>query len=90
MNISLRKRTKPEIYISEKAGDYTGGYNFLAWLIWARTFFFIVFPGALAFAISFIYSYFPIMATISFALAAFYVFILAREYSKLKKGINTL
>lgn len=35
--VKWRKRTKSEINKSVESGDYTGGYQFLPWLLWMRS-----------------------------------------------------
>lgn len=87
--MSLKKRTNEEVDLSVLNKDFTGGYNFIAWLIWLRSWFFIVFTGAIAFLIGFLICGLYLMASIAAGLALGYVLLLKWEYNKLKKGIVT-
>lgn len=88
MNLSKRKKGQLD-YSVEVNKDFTGGYNFIAWLIWLRSWFFIVFTGAIAFLIGFLIYELYLMAAIATGLSLGYVLLLRWEYKKLKKGIGT-
>lgn len=86
---SLKKRTKEQVDASVAAGDFTGGYgNFLAWMIWMRTKFFIGAGSILVVMLVYaILSYDVTVISIISGLAIAITCLMRWEYGKDKKGI---
>lgn len=86
--MDLKKRTSEQIrYSVEVEKDFTGGYQFLAWLIWMRagvTSFIVLFT--IAVIIYGLYTNYWI-SLISLLLCSLIGLIFYNEYDKDKKGI---
>jgi len=86
----LSKRTDEQVEYSQTVlKDFTGGYNFIAWLIWMRKWFpYLLLPACLFFAYLGWYWGSNIAIGISLGLLCFYVIALKISYNRLKKGIS--
>lgn len=95
---NLKKRTRLEIDLSTRSGDYTGGYDFIPWLLHMRrvpTFamFFNMFLGVLALK-AYPENGHEIVTLIvgliwSIGIPALIFFLLRKEFKEKKKGISS-
>lgn len=89
--MKLTKRTEEQIKHSiDIEKDYTGGYNFISWLVFMRTFFtFSAIPLALIILGATIYFQSVISIVIVSSLIICWYFLIKKEYKELKKGISS-
>ena len=95
-NIIQPQKSKHEIDEAVSNRDFTGGYNFISWVIYMRKFFIVAllfdfFAGYTLTKAYFEYEETPtLIAALFFGIAvpALIVTLLVREYKRLKKGIS--
>lgn len=92
----FKKRTKSQIDASTTLGDYTGGYEFLPWLLYMRLGFTVGFFANLAGGIAGFVIFFQEYDWIGLGVGCFFGVIatslialsLIRDYKESKKGIS--
>lgn len=84
------KRDKSQILssiVDDK--DFTGGYSFLLWIVYMRTFFALaVIPISFIMLFASVYFESHTAIAICISLIITYVLLLLREYKRLKKGVS--
>lgn len=86
--MNFKIRSKEEIELSVKNGDFTGGYEFLPWLLRMRPFFsiFVIIIIALMLIYAIIEKEY-LIGLIPFGLFIIILALMKREYNLDKKGI---